>query len=473
MTTLTKVNGIYAGEPLYQQSATAIGELKNSGYNTVIVWNIHICENGSFTLNEEFPLIKEGQYVGYNSYPYYQCAIADLKKAPTSVQRIEFSIGSSIGTTFANIKSLVDSTGTGSDSILYRNFQTLKSSFPEIDAINYDDEVFYDTNSAVLFSTMLADLGFKITLCPYTNQSFWSQLTSQVNNKRPGTIEAAYLQCYEGGNDNNPCDWDLNGIPVYPGLHTEFTLKYIKDQLLDWKKECDITGGWMWRYENMVGDASQYANIINNIFGIDDFFSNRIDNIFKDGIDAAFAYNGEFYLFYGNKYYQYSANNIVNNIQPKNIVGNWNLPEDFYNGIDAAFIHNGILYFFKDDKYARYSNIFCNHNLDYIKEINGHWGNLPSKFNDGIDAAFSYDGKCYLFNGSSYVRYSDSNCSKIDYHKEIEGNWGNLPSSFNDGLDAAFVAPNNKIYLFKGEYFVRYSDKNHNHIDYGFPQKIK
>lgn len=67
---------------------------------------------------------------------------------------------------------MIASQGTGSNSILYKNFAALKQ-VTGADAIDFDDESCYDVASAVSFGQMCVGLGYKVTLCPYTNSSFW------------------------------------------------------------------------------------------------------------------------------------------------------------------------------------------------------------------------------------------------------------------------------------------------------------
>ena len=46
--------------PFIVTEVTPINELKNSGFNTVIVWTIHIESNGDLGFNGEFPLVQNG-----------------------------------------------------------------------------------------------------------------------------------------------------------------------------------------------------------------------------------------------------------------------------------------------------------------------------------------------------------------------------------------------------------------------------
>ena len=264
------VSGVYGGGPIYKNAGVTIPELKASGFTTVVVWTCHIENNGDFGFNGEFPLVQNGTYVGANTHADFVANMASLKTAPTSVNRIEIGLSAAGSGTFANIKSLIAAQGTGTTSTLYKNFKALKLAVPSIDAINFDDESTYDVASSVQFAVMLADIGFKVTLCPYTSSSYWTSVASQTNTQRPGTVDAIFLQCYDGGSGNSPCSWNFGGIPIYPGLWDTYdTPSSVQTKMTNWKNSCSITGGFMWLYDDFVnnGKAAQYANAINTALG--------------------------------------------------------------------------------------------------------------------------------------------------------------------------------------------------------------
>lgn len=265
-------SGIYAGGPVYKYRNYSINELKNSGFTYVVIWTIHIDQNGNFNFNGEFPLVSNGNYVGNATYPNFASDVASLKQGTTSINRVEFSLSAWGSGTFDNIRNLVNSQGTGSGSILYRNFQALKNAIPAIDAITFDDESTYDLNTAVPFAVMLSDLGYKVTLVPYTAQNFWTSLASNVNSQRPGAIDRVDLQVYAGGAGNNPCNWQFGGIPVHPGLWSnEKSPSEVESQMNSWQSQCGIRGGFMWLYDNFdnSGLVQDYASAVNDALGID------------------------------------------------------------------------------------------------------------------------------------------------------------------------------------------------------------
>ena len=198
---------------------------------------------------------------------------------------------------------------------------------------------------------------------------------------------------------------------------------------------------------------------------------------FMTKIDAAVwrGDNNKAYLFSKDWYVRYS--NIDEGIDegyPQKIAGNWNgLPDDFASGIDAALYRNSNskLYFFKGDKYVRLTGSTMDEG--YPKPIAGNWHGLPASFQQGIDAAFlrESNGKIYMFKGNQYVRLTETEMD-AGYPKPIAGNWAGLPNDYTAGVDAVLMrVDTSKIYFFHGHTYVRYSNVDSG-IDPGYPNWI-
>ena len=262
-------SGIYAGGPVYQQRSYSINELRNSGFKNVVVWTIHIDANGDFNFNAEFPLCQNGTYVGGSMYPNFASDMTLLKTAPTSINRIDFCLAAWGSSTFANVKNLITAQGTGTTSALYKNFLALRNAIPAVDAIGFDDESTYDATSATALAVMLGNLGFKVSLVPYTSQTFWTTVATNTNAQKPGTVDRIDLQCYDGGAGNTPCGWNFGSIPVYAGLwDINKTPAQVQSQLTTWKTSCNAKGGFMWLYDDFDNSSvtAQYASAINAAF---------------------------------------------------------------------------------------------------------------------------------------------------------------------------------------------------------------
>jgi hypothetical protein len=260
--------GILGGGPVYKHIPKNINELKNSDFNELIVWSVEVNSSGDLNLNGEFPLTSDGAYIGNQTWPDFPADLKKIKKG--TVTRITLSIGSSNYGDWENIKALVDSQGTGKSSILYKDFAALKKALP-LDAIDFDDENSYDSPSTIAFAVMLGKLGYHVTMNPYTNNSYWISVVSQINTERAGTVDGIHLQTFAGGEGNNPCSgWDFGSVPVFPGVSDQtaappyMTPAQAKAAMANWHQECGIIGGWLWIFDQIAGtkQVHQYGKAI-------------------------------------------------------------------------------------------------------------------------------------------------------------------------------------------------------------------
>jgi hypothetical protein len=259
--------GILGGGPVYKEpNGTNVRELRNAGFNELIVWSVEVGSTGDLNLNGEFPLTSNGKYIGDQTWPHFARHLRNIKTG--AVTRITLSIGSSNVGDFQHLKALVDSQGTGKKSILYKDFAALAAALP-VDAIDLDDENSYDNESTVKFALMLGKLGYHVTINPYTNASYWQTLVSDINGQVPGLVDGVHLQTFAGGEGNNPCSttWSFGGVPVYPGLSDQSSAppdlapKQAKERLKFWHGECGISGAWLWIFDQIAGtkQVREYA----------------------------------------------------------------------------------------------------------------------------------------------------------------------------------------------------------------------
>ncbi len=251
------VRGVYVGDDFYPPNNN-VEAAKASGFNTFFLFAMHVYANGDLYFNGN-EVVTNGVYVGDTDWG---ALIASLK---SEVGRVEMCIGGWGDPSFDYIKTLIAEQGTGTNSVLYRNFKALKDAI-DIDAIQYDDEQTYDTASAVAFGNMIVGLGMKVTLCPYTAQTFWTQVKSQLGSN----VDAIYLQCYDGGAGNNPATWNaaFGGFKVYPGLwgNTD-TPPGVTSKMRNWQQTLGITGGFMWLNGGLPADALKWGQAL--AFGLD------------------------------------------------------------------------------------------------------------------------------------------------------------------------------------------------------------
>lgn len=262
--------GIFGGGPFYKTAnfniPKNIAEIEHSGFSEAIVWSVEVNSQGDLNFNGEFPLTSNGVYVGNQTYPKFAADMATLKKAGT-VKRVTFSIGSSNYGDWEDITALVKAQGVGPKSILYKDFKALKKAIPALDALDFDDENSYDLGTTVKFGVMVGKLGYHVLPDPYVNASYWQSVVSGINKKLPGTVDGVHLQAYAGGAGNNPCSgWGFGKVPVFPGVWDKnYTPSQVKTVMRGWHNQCGIVGGFMWIYDDFVGNglAKKYASAIN------------------------------------------------------------------------------------------------------------------------------------------------------------------------------------------------------------------
>lgn len=259
-------SGIYVGGHFRRDRTVTVPTLKASGFTYVILFNIQVEPNGDLTTDGE-TICKNGEYVFATTQPNYVKDVTSLRQGMTSIRRVETCIGGWDSKSYDNIKALINSEGTGTSSILYKNFKALKDKIPVIEAINNDDEHTYNVATAAAFHVMLYDIGFKTTLAPYMNKSFWQNLATSINNSRPGAVDRIDLQCYDGGAGNNPKDWNINNIKLHSGLLHFNTTTTITSKMQEWKNNSTTTGGFLWVYNDNDFNLKNYAASINTVFG--------------------------------------------------------------------------------------------------------------------------------------------------------------------------------------------------------------
>ena len=147
----------------------------------------------------------------------------------------------------------------------------------------------------------------------------------------------------------------------------------------------------------------------------------------------------------------------------------------FKYGHDAATLFpNGKLYVTKGNMFICYNNgkIDSKINSNYPKLIYEKWEDLPENFLEGFDSiAMLPNRRVYVTKGNEYVRLTGSSMDS-GYPKKLKKGWGKLPESFAKGFDSMSTLPNGKTYVTKGNQYIRYSDRNAMKIDFGYPKPL-
>ena len=270
-TKINTVSGVYVGGHFRRARPTTITHLRFSGFTYVLLFNVTVEPDGSLT-SDGATVCKDGKYVFNETWPYYREDVKKLKTPPTSIQRVEIVIGGWTNESYFRIRDLINANGTGSNTILYKNFKALKQAVPEIEAINNDDEHCYDVETAAKFHIMMYNLGYHTTIAPYTYMSFWQELCSKIRASKPKAVDCVMVQCYDGGagNVNYVGSWTFQGVPVrHAGL-----MYYSNDSDLDrnlaqfqkWKDDGVASGGFVWVYNGEDWDLNAWASGMNRVF---------------------------------------------------------------------------------------------------------------------------------------------------------------------------------------------------------------
>lgn len=264
------VSAIYGGGPFVTGGTKVHEAVKASGFNTLMIWSLHIHEDGTLYLNDVL-VAKDGEFMlKFPKNAKDKKLVWDGIIAPdSSITRIELSIGAWGCGDFENIRTIMNRDGDGEDTMLYKNLKMLMDTTGAV-AFNFDDESCYDVNAMTKFGKMCEKMGAKVTLCPYTNMSFWKQLKDNLGDN----CDRIYLQCYDGGAWNNPADWTKGmGMEVIPGywcIHNGTagdSAAKVKEKLKNAGKAA--TGAFMWLYDDMkqltgANATEKYAEAINS-----------------------------------------------------------------------------------------------------------------------------------------------------------------------------------------------------------------
>ncbi|GAA2212099.1 hypothetical protein GCM10009850_075610 [Nonomuraea monospora] len=201
----------------------------------------------------------------------------------------------------------------------------------------------------------------------------------------------------------------------------------------------------------------------------------------REKVDATIVNGAHTYLFSGDQYVRYTGTEYAHadDGYPRTIVPNlaYDLrmtdqpPAEFADGLDAAFrAPGGAVHLFKGALHLRVGD-------QQAQPVSAVFGKVRNAFADAghelIDAAFAAPtGELYAFRGDQYVRYPSGTFELAEegHPRTVRDDWGDLPGRFEAGIDGAFVFEG-RTYLCKGEEYVRYS-RGYHEVDRTYPQRF-
>ncbi|TLS20888.1 uncharacterized protein PpBr36_10752 [Pyricularia pennisetigena] len=268
LTLAQNIRAIFLFKDVLKSNTTA---LTQSGFNSAIMFGVGVVANGSIMYYSNTPgtsdvmIASGGRYVGGAAL---QDKVRSLKGSGSKITRVEICMNS------ANIRELMNSPGPGADTDIYRNFAALKTAW-NLDAVNNNDEALYHVASTVTFGRMVGAIGYKYSATPYTRVAFYQDVKKQLG---AALMDRFYLQCYDGGANNDPLQWQTQlGAKVVPLLWVVNDSKpsngqtpaQAKTKFAAWKAKGELGGAGYWNefdIEKMKSSYTDYANVLNELF---------------------------------------------------------------------------------------------------------------------------------------------------------------------------------------------------------------
>jgi hypothetical protein len=181
-----------------------------SGFNTVILWTIHVDAQGNLTYNDPTDnVVTNGVF--NPAFKSLGAEVLLLKAA--GVQKVLIGIGSGGGTN-ADFTNIVNLMNAGQGKALQASFSALQAGL-NTDGFDFDIENFnFDDNQVGPvgdFAGLLSTINGKstITFCPYNNEGWWVEVLQYIYQKNNNSQLVSWfnLQCYAGGGTNQPQNW--------------------------------------------------------------------------------------------------------------------------------------------------------------------------------------------------------------------------------------------------------------------------
>lgn len=264
-----------------------LSDIQSSGLDTAILWAVHIGRPtiagqqwGDLIYNNSPNLfISEGVFNPNSSSDIaaWPAQVAALKQNGSSVSKIFFSIGGANPPVedFTSIQYMLQN---GLKDVLVENFTALRTAFTVdgvcvIDGIDIDNEESVDASTITDFCTILFDLGFEVTFCPFASPTVW-QGYMQTLWDAGNQVSWWNLQAYAGGfgNLSNLSPW-INALSavvgsgqgasyLVPGLSVQGSSAFQEEcpdamcQSFAGVSSDGLAGGFLWNYDSILNNTT-------------------------------------------------------------------------------------------------------------------------------------------------------------------------------------------------------------------------
>jgi len=258
--------------------ATNMTAMQQAGWTSLMVSLFQVDRAGDITFNGN-AIISNGNYVGDSTWP---SQLAQLKSTGT-IETLLATFGG-WDSAFQNIQDIYNGNNNSfAGTALQANCTVFRATFPAFDLIDMDVEYpdGMPTNATacfIAFCEMWIEAGFGITFCPYQDMPFWTAALVTIEQNHPGAVKWWNLQCYAGGQGNNPSDWARAITKALPNFNTNGYIlssdwtRFWNSQDNAWEGDCPaavesllssfrgeacVGGGFIWTIDQIIDYAAE------------------------------------------------------------------------------------------------------------------------------------------------------------------------------------------------------------------------
>lgn len=272
-----------------------IPEIRNSGLDTIVLWALHIGgfpgndgqQWGDLYFNDPPVFVRQGRFNPDNRQELadWPGQVAQLKGG-AQPRKVFFSIGGASDWVW-DFRAIEYMLKNGMRETLKNSFVELRRAFTingvcAIDGFDIDNEEPVEDSTIVDFCTMLFELEFEVTFCPYDDPATWQRYMQTLRNKGH-YVSWWNVQFYAGGHNNldHPQPWiDALAAVVKPDpgaayLVAGLAVKGATDTGRSDDQRCPddmcatfarlpsgLAGGFLWHYDFLLSNTTPCSGTV-------------------------------------------------------------------------------------------------------------------------------------------------------------------------------------------------------------------